>query len=534
MMQEFNFQTLKMDAFLPLLAKDYLYHPEKLQPFFHYTPSPDSFKEAMEWKNKYFRYRNLLTEQLKKQYQSVKSEKAFSLEQIKKLKSENTYTVTTGHQLNIFTGPLYFIYKLVSVIKLSQMLKEKFPDCDFIPVYWMVTEDHDLAEINHFYFQGERINWNKHQPGPPCGRLSTEGLAEIADELLIKADGNEELKKLLLLFKESYSTHKTLATATREIAHRLFGNKGLIVIDADDRELKSLLTPVMTDEIENNSGFRLVNETIASLEKNYKVQVHPREINFFYLGNGIRERIVKTETGYSVIQTGKHFSKNEMKAEIENHPEHFSPNVITRPLFQEMILPNVAYTGGPAEISYWMEYKTFFEYHQQRMPVLLLRDSFLWIDRHTSQLIEKTKLKIEDFLADENTVIKKLIEKSGGEELNFKTEMQSLEKIYESLTEKISSIDSSLTGSVMAEKQKTIKGLEHLQEKMRKALKKKEEVNLNRIRKIQESILPDGTLQERKENILFGQEKFGISFIDILYKQADPFSHGLKTFAEKG
>ncbi len=533
MKKEFNFQTLNMDAFLPPLVKDYLHHSEKLHPFFHYKPSPDSFKESMEWKGKFFRHRNLLAEQLKKQYQSVKSEKTFTLEQIEKLKSENTFTVTTGHQLNIFTGPLYFIYKLVSVIKLSKMLKDKFDDCDFIPVYWMVTEDHDLAEINHFYFRGEKIEWNKHQPGPPCGRLSTDGLSEIADTLLIKAEGNEKLKNLILLFKECYSTHKTLSSATREIAHRLLGSHGLIIIDADDRELKSVLKPVMTDEVENNSGFRLVNETIASLEKNYKAQVHPREINFFYLGNEIRERMVKTDSGYSTLQTGKQFSKKELNAEIENHPEHFSPNVITRPLYQEMILPNIAYTGGPAEISYWMEYKSFFEYHRQRMPVLLLRDSFLWIDRHTSQLVEKTKLNVEDFLKDENTVMNMLIAASAGEESNLKTESHSLEKVYDLLLQKIASVDPSLSGSVMAEKQKALKGIDHLKEKLLKALKKKEEVNLNRIRKIQQIILPDGILQERRENMLFAAERFGEHYIDNLHEQANPFHTGLKSFSEK-
>lgn len=530
MKQEFNFQTLNMDAFLPSLVKDYLYHSEKLQPLFHYKPSLDSFKEAMEWKRKNFNHRHLLAEQLKKQYQSVQSEKAFSLAQIEKLKSENTFTVTTGHQLNIFTGPLYFIYKLVSVIKLSQLLKEKFPECEFIPVYWMVTEDHDLAEINHFYFHGEKIEWNSHQPGPPCGRLSTEGLAEIANSLLIKAEGNAELKKWILLFKECYSSHKTLASATREIAHRLSGNNGLIVLDADDRELKSILKPVMVDEMENHSGFSMVNETIASLEKNYKVQVHPREINFFYLGNGIRERIVKTDTGYSAVQTGKHFSKKEMYEAIENYPEHFSPNVITRPLYQEMILPNISYTGGPAEISYWMEYKTFFEFHHQHMPVLLLRDSFLWIDRQTFQLIEKTKLQTEDFLSDENTVIKKLIERSGGAELNFKNEIHALEKMYDQLSKKISQVDPSLSGSVMAEMQKALKGIDHLEEKMRKAMKKKEEVNLNRVRKIREFILPDGMMQERKLNVTELAERLHSEINEYLLQRANPFEFRLKCF----
>lgn len=533
MKSDFDFHLLNMDVFLPPLVKDYLYDSDKLKSYFHYHPTKDSFREAMEWKKKNFQYRNLVSEQLKKQYTHVNSDKTLALSQIEKLKSENTFTITTGHQLNIFTGPLYFVYKLVSVIKLSEMLKMKFPDCNFIPVYWMVTEDHDLAEINHFRFRGEKIEWQQHQPGPPCGRLSTEGLAEMADELLNNTEGNAGLKNLLSLFKECYETQTTLGSATREIVHRLFGKKGMIVIDPDDRDLKTLLKPVMQDEIEKQSAFNLVNETIEKLETNYKAQVHPREINFFFLGNGVRERIVKSENGYSTFQTGKHFSAEEMAVEIENHSEHFSPNVITRPLYQELILPNIAYVGGPAEISYWLQYKLFFEYHQQRMPVLLLRDSFLWTDRTILQLIEKTKLNISDFLTDENRVIKKYLEIAVREELNLENELNSLEKVFELLSQKISSIDPSLAGSVMAEKQKALKGIEHLEEKIRKALRKKEEINLNRIRKIHQVLLPEGILQERRENILFTAEKFGENFIDLLYDFADPFSTGLKSLSER-
>jgi bacillithiol biosynthesis cysteine-adding enzyme BshC len=530
MNSRFEFQLLNLDDFLPPLVKDYLRQPDKLKDFFHYLPSPESALNAMEWKKKNFPYRSLLAGRLKQQYAEVKSHPEMAIRQIEKLKSENTFTVTAGHQLNIFTGPLFFIYKLVSAIRLSELLNKKFPECEFIPVYWMVSEDHDLAEINHFYFKGKRIEWNQHQPGIPCGRLTTEGLAGIADTLLAENTNNEPVKNLLLLFRECYALHKTLASATREIIHRLFGKKGLIVIDADDPHLKSVLKPVIRDEMVNQSAYRLVSVTAEKIKLNYKAQVLPREINFFYLGNGIRERILKTQNGFSTHQTGKHFSMQEMNEEIENRPWNFSPNVITRPLYQEMILPGIACTGGPAEISYWLEYKSFFEHHGQRLPVLILRDSFLWIDKPVSLLIEKTGLKAPDFLTDENNIIQKLIEQAGYKDLKLDREIKAVEELYEKLSAKISAVDASLAGSVMAEKQKALKGIEHLEMKLRKALKQKEEVNLNRIRKIQQVLMPEGILQERRTNIL---DTVSGDFFNLLYQYANPLQAGLKIIEEK-
>lgn len=532
MSSRFKIRKTDLSPLLNPLTHDYLHNSDKVKTLFHYAPSSDSVKQAMSWKKQHYHHRQLLHDCLLKQYENVTGEKAAALLQIEKIKSEQTFTVTTGHQLNLFTGPLYFIYKIISAVKTAELLKAKFPECHFIPVYWMVSEDHDLAEINHFYLGNEKIEWNVHQTGAPCGRLSTNGLAELADRLSAHDSGNKNFLDLIDIFRQAYSSHQTLAGATRQIVHQLFGNKGLLILDADDAGLKKLLIPAMLDEIENHSAYRLVNQTISGIEKHYKAQVHPREINFFYLGNNLRDRIIKTGNEYATHASGFRFTPEELIKEIETHPEQFSPNVVTRPLYQEIILPNVAYVGGPAEIAYWLEYRTFFEHHQMHMPVLLLRDSFLWIDQSLASAIQKTGLLPEEFLDDENLLIRKVVKQKGYDDMGITEAAAQIEKTYAAIAEQFAAIDSTLEPSVKAEKQKVINGLKHLEDKLRKAISRKEETTLNRIRKIKAEIYPGGVFQERRDNLLEWYGKYGEAFFREIEQHSNSFEVKLKMIVE--
>lgn len=532
-MSEFEIIKTDLSPVLPPMARDYSINPGLLKQYYHFPPQLESFRKAIEFRKTNYHHRELLVEVLAKQYEKVQSGTKSAVTQIEKLKSENTFTVTTGHQLNIFTGPLYFIYKIISVIKLADQLKPQFPQFDFVPVYWMAGEDHDLLEINHFYIQNQKIEWSEPEAGPPCGRLKTDGLVEIADILLKQYQNNPELVKLLVAFKTYYSENKTLTDATRELVNYLFGEKGLLIINADDADLKKCLIPVIKDDFINSSAFNLVNRTVAEIEKKYKAQVHPRKINFFYLGNNIRDRLIAANDRYATISSGLSFTRDELLNEIETHPENFSPNVVIRPLYQELILPNLAYVGGPSEISYWMEYKTFFEYHQMRLPVLLLRDSFLWIDESLSSLLEKADLDAEDFLQDEPDIIKKfLLARSPDAEWIMEAQSQ-IETVYGKLAEQIVKIDPTLKATVNAEKQKVNHGIKNIEEKLRKSIKRKEETALNRIQKIKSVLYPDGVFQERHDNLLDLVIRFKGNLFELLYQNANPIEAKLKIIQSK-
>ena len=328
------------------LICDYLDEKSTLSPFYNRFPKIENFKTQIEEKQLSFSVesRTILSNVLKKQYQNLNTSKV-TLQHIETLNSNKTFTVTTGHQLNLFTGPLYFLYKIVSAINLSKELKVKYPEYNFVPIYWMATEDHDFDEINYFNFKGKKVLWNKDDSGA-VGELTTEGLADVFNLFSKDLGSSKNAEYIKELFKEAYLKHNNLTDATRFLANELFKDYGLVVIDANNPDLKRLFIPFIKDELLNQTSFKTVTQTNQALSENHGIQVNPREINLFYLKENLRERIVYEEGVYKVLNTDIFWSKSEILKEVLDFPERFSPNVIMRPLYQEVILPNLCYIGG--------------------------------------------------------------------------------------------------------------------------------------------------------------------------------------------
>jgi len=346
------------------LICDYLDGKPELKSFYNRFPRLENFKAQINQKELSFSTENrkVLVSVLKSQYENIESSHITN-QHIDSLKSENTFTITTGHQLNLFTGPLYFLYKIVSAINLSNELKTKYPEYNFVPVYWMATEDHDFDEINYFNFKGKKFQWNRDASGA-VGELSMEGLDAVLDLFSQDLGSGTHAEDLKTLFREAYLDHDNLADATRFLANALFKDYGLVIVDANDSDLKRLFIPQMETELQNQTSFDAVsktNEALSSISKDYKIQVNPREINLFYLTKNLRERIVFQDAVYQVLNTNITWSKSEIEKELLAHPERFSPNVIMRPLYQEVILPNLCYIGGGGELAYWMQLKDYFE-----------------------------------------------------------------------------------------------------------------------------------------------------------------------------
>ncbi|MGG7036318.1 MAG: bacillithiol biosynthesis cysteine-adding enzyme BshC, partial [Flavobacterium sp.] len=362
------------------LILDYLDEKPEVNAFYNRFPNIENFNPEtgqITEKQKNFNPENraILVSALENQYLNFQvSEKVKT--NILLLSDAKTFTVTTGHQLNLFTGPLYFLYKIISTINLCSELKQAYPDYHFVPVYWMATEDHDFEEIDHFSFKNVKIKWDKESHGP-VGRLSTEGLAEVFTVFSENLGLGQNADSLKNLFEEAYLKHVNLAGATRHLANELFGSKGLIILDGDDISLKKAFAPFVKNELLQQTSFHKVSETNALLEKNYDVQVNPREINLFYLEDHLRERILFENNRYKINNTDLIFSKQEIIDLVEKNPEKFSPNVILRPLYQEVVLPNLCYIGGGGELAYWLQLKSTFEANNISFPVLLLRNSAL-------------------------------------------------------------------------------------------------------------------------------------------------------------
>ncbi|MDO4881504.1 MAG: bacillithiol biosynthesis cysteine-adding enzyme BshC, partial [Capnocytophaga sp.] len=377
-----DYISFKETGYFSSFITDYLSEKKELKSLYNRFPSIENFKNQIEEKNNnYPEYnRKILVKSLYKQYENIEL-----YEKVKKnielLEKNNTFTITTGHQLSLFTGPLYFIYKIISVIKSCQILKAQYPENEFIPVYWMATEDHDFQEINHFYIHQKKVVWDNDQTGA-VGDFQTETLSQVSEALRVELGIGEEAKKILALFKNTYLNYPNLTSATRYLVNELFKEYGLVIIDGNDTDLKRLFIPYFKKDLLENVAYNQVNTTISvikGINHNYPAQVNPREINIFYLKNGIRERIVKSEKGFEIHNTDIHFTEKELLDSLEQNPENFSPNVILRPMYQEVILPNLCYVGGGGELAYWLELKDFFASQNITFPMLMLRNSVLII-----------------------------------------------------------------------------------------------------------------------------------------------------------
>ncbi len=485
-----NIELEETRCFSPLFL-DYLKQKSELKEFYHTFPKVDNFEELISQKTFPEDKRNTLNRVLVEQYGPLKTTEAVDFN-IHSLNHERTFTITTGHQLNIFSGPLYFIYKIVSTINACKALKAKYPNYNFVPIYWMASEDHDFAEINHFNLFGKRYEWNTDQRGP-VGRFKPHSINTIFHEL---PDSVE-------LFEQAYLDFSTLAEATRFYVNELFGDQGLIVVDADHPALKEEFAPVIKREIFENVANPLVEAASTRLnELGYKSQAFSREINFFYIDNELRERIVREDGLFKVLNTDLSFSDEDMDRLISERPENFSPNVITRPIYQECILPNLAYIGGPAEISYWMQLKNVFAAFDVPFPVLMPRSFGLVINKSSAKKFRKLNLKPASLFEEINQIKTLFLQNVGNHEFDLSLEKKELDKLFEKIKSKAVDVDPSLSGFVGAESAKGFKILDEIGKKIKKSEEKNNEIAISQIDNLKEKLFPAGGLQERHDNFL--------------------------------
>lgn len=494
--------TYQNSGYFSRLIVDYLDQKAELKSLYNRFPTLENFSKQMYEKDVNFHNtfndkRKILAQSIENQYINFEISE-LTKNNIELLKKPNTFTITTGHQLNLFSGPLYFLYKIISVINLTKELKNTYPENNFVPVYWMATEDHDFDEINFFNFKDKKFRWNTESVGP-VGRLNTSGLDKVFDSFSSELGLGNNADYLRELFKKSYLEHDNLTDATRFLANELFKKEGLVIIDGDDSELKKLFVPYAKEELLQQTSFKQVNETIPLLS-NYDVQVNPREINLFYIQDNLRERIIFENGFYKVNNTSLSFSESEMVTELENNPKNFSPNVILRPLYQEVILPNLCYIGGGGEIAYWLELKSNFEANNITFPILLVRNSVLLVTEKQASKLDKLNVSWEEIFLSQQSLSDKKTREFSKFTIDFCEQKAVLQKQFETLHEIAFQTDKSFTGAVKAQEKKQIKGLENLEKRLLKAERKNHAAKLERIFEIQNELFPNKSLQERNQN----------------------------------
>lgn len=510
-----NIPFVEIDS-IPLLIKDFL--TQKIPGFEAQFFNVENIEKQFQLKEQSFSadHRKVLCDVLQEQH-AVLPQSEQQQSNLKNLELKETFTVTTGHQLNLFTGPVFFIYKILQTIKLAEFLNGKFPSKNFVPLFWLASEDHDFEEINHFKTEDHYYE-TKSKSGGAVGRIKVEDdffISQFEEEFKDSVFGTE----LILLLKRAYKKGNTLAEATRIIVNELFSDYGLLVLDGDDSRLKAEMKSVFKDELVNQNLFETTQETVQFLTDKYgKVQVNPREINLFYLSE-TRDRIAFEDDQFVIVDTVKSFSKEEILAELENHPERFSPNALMRPVYQETILPNIAYIGGNAEIMYWLELKNYFEKINLPFPILIPRNSMLMISEKTVSKTENLGLQINDFFKNFAVVTNNLLLKEN-EILPLLDQQESqLKEQFQDLKSKAALTEKTFGNLVEAEQTRQLKSFGRMKKRLLRAEKIKQSEKLERLENIFQKIHPGNTWQERNYNFSVFYSDLGHDWLHSCYQE---------------
>lgn len=482
---------------IPALIKDFL--DQKIDGFEDETFSLKNFTKKFDAKQQIFSaaQREILHKTLETQHADFELT-ATQQQNLEKLRQNNTFTVTTGHQLNLFTGPVYFVYKILQTIKTARFLNQKFPEQYTVPIFWLASEDHDFEEINHF-----RTLTNYYEIRANSG--GAVGEIQIEDDHFINGFEQEFRDsvfgiELILLMQRAYKKGHTLAQATRILVHELFAEYGLLPIDGNDVQLKAQMKRVFTAEILNRDLFETTKNAVQDLASRYgKVQVNPREINLFYL-SGTRNRVEADGDLFQIVDSDIKFTEEEVLNEIENHPEKFSPNALLRPVFQETVLPNVAYIGGNAEIMYWVELKAYFEKINLPFPILIPRNSVLMVQEKILGKIRKLGLEISDFYKNFANVTRELL-LDDHEILQYLDDSEEqLKSHFDKLAAQSALTDKSFGNLVDAERTRQLKSFRRMRKRLLRAEKIKQNEKLQQLNDLFLAVHPGGVWQERVLN----------------------------------
>lgn len=512
-------------GFFSKIVLDYLDQSSPLRAFYEHEVTLEGIGASIERRKAFPTDRALLQSELQKQYDGVQTSEAVQTN-ISRLGDSNTFTICTAHQPNIFTGNLYFIYKIVHAIKLADALNEKMPGHRFVPVYYMGSEDADLDELGHIHLNGEKLVWDTQQTGA-VGRMNTKGLEKIVQKIEGQLGIYSFGKELMALIKQCYTDRSDIQTATFRLVNALFAEYGLIVLIPDSANFKRVMRKVFEDDLLEQIPSTVVQQSVEAMDKaGFKVQAQPRDINLFYLKDNLRERIIQNGSGYKVNGGQFRFSPDELRKALDDQPEVFSPNVILRGLYQETILPDVAFIGGGGELAYWLELKGLFDHYNVPFPVLVLRNSFLIVEKKWKDKLNKLQLSTADIFIPEQQLMNLLVKKDSGNQLDLGKQIDEAKRLYADLKTIAGNVDVTLAEHVGALETAALKKITELEKKLLRAERRKFTEHQRTVRNIKEALFPKDSLQERVDNFLPYYAKWGDAFIRTIYDHSNPWQDG--------
>lgn len=499
--------------FFSSLVKDYLIENKNVKHLYRYSPSIQGLKNALDSKEKNYSKRSTLGEILEKNYPDRTILSSEEIENISLLTS-NGFAITTAHQPCLFGGPLYTVSKAISAISLSKKLNEELGEKKIVPIYVIGSEDHDKEELLHTYLFNKKFEWNTAQVGAVGAMKINDDFSSLLDEWLNAFSNLPYTEELKIVFSEAYSKGNTITQATKVILRKLFSHHGLIVLDLNLREVKKEMVEIFEKELSEQFSINNLKSNLEFLSINYNIQAPPRQINLFEYRDGHRTRIDASD---------------EMMIErLKLSPENFSPNVILRPLMQQMVLPSICNIGGGAEVAYWLQLKSIFDISNIDFPVILLRDIFSPLDAKSWDKWRANGLNETHFFLTDDELKKKIIWSESTIINDYHQGKNEVLAAFETLSQYVSEIDKSLLGTHRSEAIKLQNSLEMILAKMMKAEKKKSEDVLNSLVNIKNKIIENNYLIERKENFSTYYLRYGISWIEEMIQSSNPLNTSWK------
>ena len=537
-MKTLDYRSLPLtSANVTPLFLDYLYDFPVVEKYYNGDYRADEFIAAHTEKiSSFARDRETLAQVLWEQAEHFQCG-AKSRAHIELLRKENTFAVVTGQQVGIFSGPLYTLYKILTTIKLTEHLAEKYPDKNFVPIFWLEGEDHDFAEMSsvsvltadnsfqlfQYLIGGIPQEKNYGAVGEIIFDFFFNECKATIFSTLLPTEFSAQMKEI---FSTAYSDGVSFNAAFVALINALLEDSGLIFLSANDRRLKNLLLPLFKKEIlEHPKSSQLVIERSAELEEKYHAQLKPRPVNLFLFHSDGRFAIDSIDEKFWLRGTRKYFSRDELLSILETSPEKFSPNVVLRPLCQETLLPTVAYIAGPSEIAYFAQLKPLYEYFSIPMPVIYPRASATIVEQRISNVLEKFHLSIEDFFRGKDDVVQRISQQLSA--INIEEVFQGAEKEItnqlEQLREALQPIDATLVPAMENARNKMLFQLHSMKERATAATQKKHQTALLQIEKAFHSFLPNDNWQERELNIIYFLNKYGMDFLTMLKTELSPF-----------
>ena len=495
-------------------------------------PSLNSVKQSIRTVNN--KCRVDLVSVLKEQYNATSFNDCTTKhvdENIIKILEHNSYTITTGHQLNIFASPLFLIYKIITVLAYARYLNHHIKNHHCIPCFWMASEDHDFEEINKVKIYNKNFHWDRTDPNRAVGTLPSKSILPILDDIKTILFNTSFGKQLYQLYDNSFNNNVLYSDAMRSLLTCFFHDFGLVIIDGNHKKLKRMFIYDFELEIRKSIVFKSVTKTNKLIRKQYKPHINALISNIFYLSSSIRDKIQYDGKHYFSHVHQKKWLQKELIEEIREFPENFSPNVFLRTLYQQRIMPNVLYIGGPSEISYWLQLKDVFNQMNIQFPILQLRSFFLILSNKQANFLNKYQLSIDDvFLSTDDKIKKILLKLDKVKSENFN---QELDVFLSAVREKINCIDGFNLSAFGAFEKKIKREVKKIDDKILRTHKLNNKHILEAVHNLDMQLFPNHNPQEKINSFIPFFMKYGHSFFQLLIQESSVFDNKYIILTEK-